>query len=704
MKLFYMRLTVFVTALFFVVSCDRESSFDAVLNEGPAPTQVQANIVFNNDEPPFSVTVSPTALGATAFELLSGIPGDPAQLIGITQSVTFSYPEAEENFFVTIRAIAPNGRITEQQFEIVPPADPCTQIFSAPVSWDNGNDPAFSFGFNGVELEVVENPDPSGANPEVTNVLQITQDGGGNFDGFGVQMTGPALFTADDKVVRLNFWSNTVLPLRLAVQQDPNNTTEREAEVTLIHGGSGWEELRFDFSMAIAGFTGSPDGALGIADGESFIPDGDYIRFQMFIAPGDDVAGMFFLDNVGICPDGGATPPDDTMGDDDMMDDDMMDDACASIFGAPVTLENGEEFFGFAGAMVQVIANPDESGANPNATNVLEIVQDGGGDFDGFGTVLETPIDFSGDDKEVRVLVWSQSAVNVRLNMQQNPNNNETEREVEVVSAHGGTGWEELRFDFANAVAGFTGNPDGALGIADGASFAPVGQYNQTTFFIAPGENVAGTFYIDNLGICPGDDTGPSDDMMDDDMMGDDMTDDDPCAMIFGAPVTFENGESFFGFSGAMTQVIANPDLSGANPNATNVLEVIQDGGGDFDGFGTVLSAPVDFSGEDKVVRVLVWSQSVVNVRLNMQQNPENNATEREVEVAVEHGGTGWEELRFDFANATAGFADGGGALGIDNFAPFAPTGQYNQPTFFIGPNEDVSGTFYIDNLGSCPE
>jgi len=47
-----------------------------------------------------------------------------------------------------------------------------------------------------------------------------------------------------------------------------------------------------------------------------------------------------------------------------------------------------------------------------------------------------------------------------------------------------------------------------------------------------------------------------------------------------------------------------------------------------------------------------------------MQQNPNNNETEREVEVAVE----------------------------------------YNQPTFFIGPGEDVSGTFYIDNLGSCPE
>lgn len=487
-----MRSFIIGALVLFLISCDRESQFNAILIEGAPPTEVQANIVFNNDEPPFSVTISPTAIGATAFEIISGIPGEPPLLIGIEQSVTFSYPEAAENFFVTVRAIAPNDTVTEERFEIVPPADPCTQIFSAPVSWDNGNDPAFSFGFNGVELQVVSNPDPSGANAEVSNVLEITQDGGGNFDGFGVQMNGPALFTSEDKIVRLNFWSNVEVPIRLTMQQDPNNTTEREAEVNLIHTGSGWEEMRFDFNNAIAGFTGSPDGALGIADGASFVPTGDYIRFQMFISPGDDVAGTFYLDNVGICPDGGAVPP---------APEDV--DPCTSIFGEPVNFENGESFFGFNGAEVQVVTNPDTTGANTEANNVLEVVQDGGGNFDGFGTVLATPADFSNADKEVRLLMWSSIPVTIRLNMQQNPNNNETEREVEVAVAHGGSGWEELRFDFNNGLAGFTGNPDGALGIADGASFAPTGQYNQPTFFIGPGEDVSGTFYIDNLGTCP---------------------------------------------------------------------------------------------------------------------------------------------------------------------------------------------------------
>lgn len=294
-------LLLIITLLF--VSCNREVEFDAILQEGPAPQSVQANIAFNNMEPPFEVIVSPTAIGATAFEVLSGLPGDDTPtLIGLQKEVMYLYPESDETFFITIRAIAPNDKVTEQLFEVIPPADPCSQIFSSPATWDDGNI-AFSFGFNGVNLATIENPDPSGANPDVSNVLQITQDGGGNFDGFGVQMNTPIDFGGlndEEKIIRLKFWSETEIPLRLTVQQDPNNNTEREAEVNLIHTGTGWEELRFDFSTATAGFTGS--GALGIPDFAPVNPTGQYIRFQMFISPGDDVSGTFYLDDVGVCP------------------------------------------------------------------------------------------------------------------------------------------------------------------------------------------------------------------------------------------------------------------------------------------------------------------------------------------------------------------------------------------------------------------
>jgi len=96
MKFFTLRFVFFVTLLSLVGSCDRDRGFDAILNEGPAPSEVQANIVFENSEAPFSVTISPTATGATAFEVLSGIPGDPVTLIGLQQSATFTYPESEE--------------------------------------------------------------------------------------------------------------------------------------------------------------------------------------------------------------------------------------------------------------------------------------------------------------------------------------------------------------------------------------------------------------------------------------------------------------------------------------------------------------------------------------------------------------------------------------------------------------------------------
>ncbi|MBS9461062.1 hypothetical protein KIM67_01475 [Flagellimonas sp. 389] len=297
-----MRLLILGILLISIVSCNREVEFDAVLMEGSAPTLVQANIQFNNEEPPFLVTLTPTAIGATAFEVLSGLPGDTSVLVGIQQEVNFSYPESDENFFVTIRAIAPNDLVTEEQFEVIPPEDPCEPIFGAPVTWDSGGDPSFSFSFgNIVNPPVVENPDPSGANPEVSNVLEIVDTGGNPFDGFGVQMTAPANFSAEDKIVRLLFWSEVEVPVRLNMQQDPNNETEREVEVTVVHSGNGWEELRFDFVTALAGFT--PEGeALGIPDGEGVIPTGEYIRFQMTIGAGDaELAGTFYLDNVGVC-------------------------------------------------------------------------------------------------------------------------------------------------------------------------------------------------------------------------------------------------------------------------------------------------------------------------------------------------------------------------------------------------------------------
>lgn len=297
-----MRLAILAIVLTLSLSCNRETEFNAILVEGPAPTEVQANITFNNMEAPFSVTVRPTAIGATAFEVFSGLPGDATELVGLQSELTFLYPMSNENFFVTINAIAPNDRVTEQQFEVIPPADPCAPILGAPLTWDDGNNGAFFFGFNGVELQVVANPDPSGANAEASNVLEIVQDGGGNFDGYGMQLTAPADFSADDKTVRILFWSNVEVPVRMTVQQDPNNETEREAEVNVIHSGSGWEELRFDFSDATAGFTGNPDGALGVPDFSPFTPTGQYIRVQMFISPGDDVAGTFYLDDVGVCP------------------------------------------------------------------------------------------------------------------------------------------------------------------------------------------------------------------------------------------------------------------------------------------------------------------------------------------------------------------------------------------------------------------
>ena len=54
---------------------------------------------------------------------------------------------------------------------------------------------------------------------------------------------------------------------------------------------------------------------------------------------------------------------------------------------------------------------------------------------------------------------------------------------------------------------------------------------------------------------------------------------------------------------------------------------------------------------------------------------------ERENEIVVTHGGTGWEDLTFDYAtDATKSYIDGNQGVG----EPFVPTGKYATMVIFV--------------------
>ncbi len=161
-------------------------------------------------------------------------------------------------------------------------------------------------------------------------------------------------------------------------------------------------------------------------------------------------------------------------------------------------------------------------------------------------------------------------------------------------------------------------------------------------------------------------------------------------------PITFDDANVNYaatGFGGASYEVILNPDPSGANAVESNV-GAITTVGDLFQGATWTLSEPADFSTPDKVIAMKVWSNVAFPVLLKLEEGPNG---ERANEVLVQHGGTGWEMLSFDFAtDAVKSFIDGSQGVG----EPFVPEGEYDGLSLFLDFNgSSTAGTFYVDDI-----
>ncbi|MFK7807229.1 MAG: hypothetical protein AB8F74_05435, partial [Saprospiraceae bacterium] len=329
-----------------------------------------------------------------------------------------------------------------------------------PITFDNASvDYAFGV-FNGASYEVVDNPDLNGTNSVASKVGAITNSGG-QFEGGAFALGTAVDFSGDDKVIKMNFWSTTSLPVLLKFEGGVND--ERQTEVVVNHGGTGWEELTFDFaSDAIKSFI---DGSQGV--GEAFVPTGQYATMVIFVDGPGTAAGTFYMDDIS------QTGP---------------------ALKLPMTFDQpgvGYQMTTFNGASYEVVSNPDASGVNPTVSNVGAI-SNSGGQFEGGFFVLEEAVDFSGTNKTISMKFWSTVSVPIIVKFEGGANG---ERQTEVVATHGGSGWEVLTFDFGNdAIKSFI---DGSQGV--GEAFVPDGQYFNLTMFVDGPGTTAGTFYIDDI-------------------------------------------------------------------------------------------------------------------------------------------------------------------------------------------------------------
>lgn len=354
-------------------------------------------------------------------------------------------------------------------------------IFPSPVTFDNGEE---FFTFGGTSFMAVANPDPSGANPEVTTVGQITNSGAA-FEGTGIGLEMPADFSEDDKRVRFLFWSNVEVPLILQFVNGVNG--ERGVETGITHTGSGWEELILDYENAVTVFLSADD-----PGGEAMVPNGQYGQIVLFIDGPGSTAGDFFIDDVGVCGEDNVDDGNNDDDDDDNDDDDDDDDDGQPVIATPIAFDAGEEFFTFGGTTFQVVPNPSQTGANPADTMVGQITNSGAA-FEGSGIEIPSPFaDFSTDNKEVSFLFFSDIEVPLILQFVNGVNG---ERGVEVSATHSGSGWEEITLDYNDALTVFLSADD-----PGGEPMIPDGQYGQLVLFIDGPGTTTGDFFIDNIG------------------------------------------------------------------------------------------------------------------------------------------------------------------------------------------------------------
>ena len=326
-----------------------------------------------------------------------------------------------------------------------------------PITFDDPNVNYNAIGtFDGVSFAVVDNPDVSGTNDKASKVGAITNSGAA-YEGLYFDL-GLALDLSEKKSVKVNFWSDTPIDVLLKLEEG----TGAAVETTASHGGTGWEEIRFDFSS-----------------------DAAYSRVTMFVDGPGTTAGTFYIDDIEQ-----IETPAPTNG---------CNDVPVAATSLPLDFEGCATFpssdnFG-SGITSELTVNPSKTGINLSDF-VLKVDKPTGSDFfAGIQNTFGSNFDLTTTDV-FKVKVYSTKAnVVFRFELLANPNDGSIGNPAPVfVTIPTADEWTEVEFTFTGLPAGPTA-------------------YNQLV--IKPDNDQAdsaitagGTYYIDDLELTDGGGTG----------------------------------------------------------------------------------------------------------------------------------------------------------------------------------------------------
>ena len=306
-----------------------------------------------------------------------------------------------------------------------------------PITFDDPNVNYEALTFGGTSFSIVENPDVSGTNDEVSQVGELT-NAGAAFEGVSFEVGMPIDLTTE-KTITMNFWSESVIPVLLKLEDG----TGADVEVSTTHNGGGWELLEFDFASS-----------------------NSYSRLTIFADGPGTTAGTFYVDDIAQMETPSRCTPETSQ------------NLTASDFNMTFQNDPGA-MIGSFDAQYTYADNPDLENEVNASCFVGMIERSGDALFANNQIELDNTLDFS-DRQGLKLKVYS-SAVNynvlVKLENSADPNIN---TEVSKTTTVGANEWEELTFPFAASESG---------------------KYDKIILFFELNTNTEETYYIDDFAL-----------------------------------------------------------------------------------------------------------------------------------------------------------------------------------------------------------
>ena len=393
-----------------------------------APENLEVTVTQSASNPAL-VSVSATADFAATFDVYFGDAEDeePTQLMP-DGSIDHTY--AARGTY-TIRVVAKGAGVatTETTVDVVVPE--ANDPVKLPITYD---EPTVNYAlgtFNGATFEVVTNPFLSGANTEETMVGALT-NAGANFEGGAYNLGEPVDFNGNNKTISMKVYSDKPVAVLLKFEGGATDA-DRANEVSADHGGTGWEVLTFDFGTdALKSFIEGDPGNF-----TPFVPTGKYSTLVLFVEIGKTTKGTFYFDDIMKAGDGPVASTKTSF---------PVNFETAANGGATA---NWSVFENVDNPPLEIVSNPNATGANTSATVAKFIARQGGQPFAGTITQLQTPFTLSASNSIVKILVWKTVISDVGIKFE-NASGGST-GEVKVANTKVNE-WEELTFDFSSAI------------------------------------------------------------------------------------------------------------------------------------------------------------------------------------------------------------------------------------------------------------